>query len=167
VAEEGQRYLIALGSNQRHVRLGAPARVLTAALAALGEGPCRVEATSRIADTAPLGPSRRRFANAAAVVSTDYDPEAMLAHCQAIERRFGRRRRGQGWGPRVLDLDLVLWDGGAWASEGLTIPHPQFRSRDFVLRPAKAISPDWRDPITGWTLRQLHASLTRPRPARN
>jgi 2-amino-4-hydroxy-6-hydroxymethyldihydropteridine diphosphokinase len=59
----------------------------------------------------------------------------------------------------VLDLDIVLWSGGPWASERLVIPHPEFRSRAFVLAPAAAVAPGWRDPVTGRTLRQLNARL--------
>lgn len=124
-----------------------------------------IECVSRIQASAPLGPSRRRYANAAAVLATWLEPEELLAELQRIESRFGRRRGGQRWGARVLDLDIVLWDGGAYAAGGLIVPHCQFRSRDFVLRPSVAIAADWRDPITGLTIRQLFARLTRQRPA--
>uniref|UniRef100_UPI0015771B8A 2-amino-4-hydroxy-6- hydroxymethyldihydropteridine diphosphokinase n=1 Tax=Sphingomonas bacterium TaxID=1895847 RepID=UPI0015771B8A len=78
-------------------------------------------------------------------------------------RAFGRRR-GRRWGARVLDLDIVLWSGGSWRSPGLTIPHPAFRDRRFVLDPMVALAPRWRDPVTGLTIRQLAAQLTRRRP---
>ncbi len=158
-----QRYLIALGSNVRHCRFGAPAKVLLAALAELsGEG-VTVKRMSPIITSAPLGPSRRSYANAAAVVKCRYAPDELLCLLKAIEQRFGRRRGGQRWISRVLDLDIILWRDGAWCSPGLTVPHPAFRERDFVLRPAAAIAPDWRDPVTGLTLRQLLARLTRRR----
>jgi 2-amino-4-hydroxy-6-hydroxymethyldihydropteridine diphosphokinase len=80
---------------------------------------------------------------------------------QSIEARFGRRRRGQRWRARVLDLDIVLWSGGAWASPGLIVPHVAFRERLFVLGPAAKIAGDWRDPVTGLSLRQLLARLKR------
>jgi 2-amino-4-hydroxy-6-hydroxymethyldihydropteridine diphosphokinase len=64
----------------------------------------------------------------------------------------------------VLDLDVVLWSGGAWASSRLTVPHAAFRTRTFVLDPAATIAPDWRDPLTGLTLRQLAVRLRRRRP---
>ena len=67
----------------------------------------------------------------------------MLAALKAIERDFGRRP-GKRWGARVLDLDLVAWSGGTFASRRLTIPHPRLASRDFVLGPLAAIAPDWR-----------------------
>ena len=154
-----QRYLIALGSNIRHHRHGRPEQVLRAACAVLaGEG-IAVERVSPILRSAPVGPSRRQYANAAAIVSTAMAPDGLLGALQAIEARFGRKRRGRRWSARVLDLDIVLWDGGAFASEDLVVPHRLFRQRAFVLRPAVAIAPDWRDPITGLTIRQLHARL--------
>lgn len=156
-----QRYLIVLGGNRRHHRHGAPARVLRAALAALNRDGVKLLAASRVIASAPLGPSRRRYANAAAVVKTKRDPLELLAWLQAIERAFGRRRGGQRWAGRVLDLDVVLWQGGAWASPELTIPHPAFRERMFVLAPAAAIAPRWRDPLTGLSLRQLRFRLDR------
>lgn len=150
-----QRYLIALGSNVRHHRHGPPPAVLRAALAELArEEGLAVEQASPVIATAPLGPSRRRYANAAAILATDLPPDALLRRLKAVERRFGRRP-GRRWAARVLDLDLVLWEGGAWSSPGLTVPHVAFRQRRFVLAPAAAIAPHWRDPLTGRTLRQL------------
>jgi 2-amino-4-hydroxy-6-hydroxymethyldihydropteridine diphosphokinase len=157
-------YLIALGSNVRHVRYGGPRKVLDAALKRLEADGVEVLASAIPVETAPVGPSIRRYANSAAVVATKLDPPALLALCKRIEREFGRRAGGQRWRARVLDLDIVLWDGGFFASKGLTIPHPLFRERAFVLAPAMEVAPDWRDPLTGLSLRQLHARLTRPRP---
>lgn len=160
------RYLIALGSNQRHPRHGPPPKVLTAALAAMaGEG-LVVEAVSPIITSAPIGPSRRRYANAAARIAAPLDPQALLALLRRLETRFGRIRRGQRWGSRTLDLDLILWSGGAWRSKTLTVPHPLYRQRDFVLTPAATVAPEWRDPAHACTIRHLHARLTRPRPIR-
>lgn len=159
-----QRYLIALGSNMRHVCHGPPERVLTAALAALERKGVKVLAAAPVIRSAPLGPSRRRYANGAALIGTKLDPAELLDLLKAVERRFGRTRGGQRWASRVLDLDIVLWSGGAWSSPGLTVPHAAFRQRTFVLVPALAIAPDWRDPLTALSLRQLHARLTRPRP---
>lgn len=153
------RYAIALGSN-RPGRQGPPARMLAAALAALGG----VVAVSPVLHTPPLGPSKRRFANAVALIDSAESPPALLARLKAIERDFGRRP-GQSWGARVIDLDIVLWSEGAWCEPGLTIPHAEFRKRDFVLRPLARIAPDWRDPITRHSVRQLLARLTRPAPA--
>lgn len=158
-----QRYLIALGSNQRHHRHGRPEQVLKAALAALGQGGVKLLAASALIRSDPLGPSRRRYANGAALIKTQLVPDDLLELLQGIEADFGRRRTGQRWAARVLDLDIVLWSGGAWSSSGLTVPHVEFRGRQFVLQPASAIAPFWRDPLTGLSLRQLRSRLTRPR----
>lgn len=159
-----QRYLIALGSNVRHHRYGLPPDVLAEAVAALAESGTTVDAISPTLASAPLGPSRRRYANCAALITTTSSPEDLLVLLKQIERRFGRRGSGARWSARVLDLDIVLWSGGAWCSPGLMIPHPAFRIRDFVLGPGVAIAGGWRDPLSHLTLRQLRARLTRPRP---
>lgn len=161
-----QRYLIALGSNKRHHRHGAPGRVLAAALDALAAQGVAVVAAAPVVQSAPLGPSRRRYANGAALIESDLDPEELLSLLKSTERQFGRRSGGQRWASRVLDLDIVLWSGGAWSSPDLTVPHKSFRQRDFVLRPARALAALWRDPITGLSLNHLHARLTQPRRLR-
>lgn len=161
-----QRYLIALGSNKRHHRHGAPAGVLAAALDALAAQGIAVLAVAPVLQSAPLGPSKRRYANGAALIESDLDPEELLTLLKSTERQFGRRSGGQRWASRVLDLDIVLWSGGAWSSPDLTVPHKSFRQRDFVLRPARALAPLWRDPITGLSLNHLHARLTQPRRLR-
>src|SRR3546814_16361956 len=116
-------YAIGLGSNRRHGRFGDPRRVLLAALAALeSEGIEPVDA-SPIISSAPLGPSRRRYANAVALVASPPDPPAMLIRLKASEAAFGRpidHRRG-AW---KLDPDTHLWSGGAWRADGLPPPHP-------------------------------------------
>ena len=137
--------------------------MLDAALERMTREGVKVVATAPVLLTDPIGPSLRRYANSAAVVEAALDPLDMLALVKRIEREFGRRAGGQRWTSRVLDLDLVLWSGGAYAGPGLTIPHPLFRERAFVLTPAAAIVPRWRDPLSGLTLRQLDARLTRPR----
>lgn len=158
-------YLIALGGNVRHPRHGTPPRVLRAALVALDAEPdIAVEAASAIVASAPLGPSCRRYANAAAIVASTLTPPRLLARFHAIEQRFARRRRGRRWGARTLDLDIVLWSDGAWASPGLTVPHPAFRERAFVLAPALAIARTWRDPLSGHTIAHLAARLRKLRP---
>jgi len=159
-----QRYLIALGSNKRHHRFGPPERVLAAALAALERHSIKVKRAAPVIRSAPLGPSLRRYANSAVLVKCKVEPDELLAELKALERQFGRRSGGQRWGSRVLDLDLVLWSGGAWSSPGLTVPHPAFRERRFVLGPAAQIAGTWRDPMSGLSLRQLKARLTRSRP---
>jgi 2-amino-4-hydroxy-6-hydroxymethyldihydropteridine diphosphokinase len=159
------RYLIALGSNVRHPRHGSPPLLLRAALKALdAEKRIGLAAASRILASAPLGPSHRRYANAAAIIRSKLEPPALLVRLQALEERFGRRRQGRRWGARTLDLDIVLWSEGAWASPSLAIPHPAFREREFVLAPALEIARNWRDPLTGLTIAHLAARLRHRRP---
>lgn len=161
-AQLSSLYLIALGSNRPHHDYGDPRGVVLAAMeecASFGT----VTARSPVIATPAIGAAQRHFANAALVLESELAPTALLAALKRTERDFGRRR-GRRWGDRVLDLDIILWSGGAWGSEGLTIPHPAFRERDFVLAPARLIAPDWRDPVSGLTIAHLHARLTRPRP---
>ncbi len=125
-----------------------------------------VFAQSPIIYSAAIGPSQRIYANAAVVITTSLDPPALLSRLHEMEAYFGRERRGQRWRSRVLDLDIILWSGGIWADDNpaLAIPHPAMRSRGFVLTPAAMIAPNWREPITGLTIRQLQSRFNRPKP---
>lgn len=156
-------YAIGLGSNRRHVRFGDPRRVLMAALAALESDDIEPVDASPIIASAPLGPSRRRYANAVALVASPLSPPEMLDRLQKIEAEFGRRT-GQRWSTRTLDLDILLWSGGAWSEATLTIPHPAMAQRGFVLGPLSAVAPQWRHPIMTRSVRQLSAQLNRPKP---
>jgi 2-amino-4-hydroxy-6-hydroxymethyldihydropteridine diphosphokinase len=158
IASPATTYVIALGSNRRG-RHGAPEREIAAALTALGD----VAARSPTVASAPLGPSNRRYANAVALIETSEDPAALLVRLKQIERRFGRRA-GRRWGSRVIDLDIILWSGGAWTSPGLVVPHAAYRTRGFVLAPLAGLVPAWRDPRTGRTIRQLAQLVDRRRP---
>ncbi len=152
-------YVVALGSNRRG-RHGSPRESIDAALERIGE----VRAVSPIVITAPLGPSIRRFANAAALIETAESPPTLLARLKRIERAMGRRA-GRRWGARVIDIDIVLWSGGVWRSRALSIPHASFAQRRFVLTPLAAIVPDWRDPRSGRTIRQMSSLVDRRRPS--
>ncbi len=156
-------YLIAIGSNRRHVRHGAPAKVVAAAIDALAAQGLDILACAPILATAAVGPAGRGFANSAFMAETDLEPPALLDLLKTTERAFGRRR-GRRWGPRVLDLDIILWSEGSWVEDGLCVPHPGFRTRNFVLDPLHSIAPDWPDPLSGRTVRQLRARLRSPRP---
>ena len=147
-------YAIALGSNRRG-RHGAPAATLRAAAKAIG-----AKKLSRVRLTPALGPAGRGFANAVALVDSALAPPALLAELKRVERSFGRRA-GRRWGPRILDLDIVLWSQGPWAGGGLVVPHPEYRRRRFVLEPLAEIAAGWRDPISGLTPRQLLHRLDR------
>jgi len=156
-------YAIGLGSNRRHVRFGDPRQILMAALAALESDDIEPVDASPIIASAPLGPSRRRYANAVALVASPLNPPEMLRRLQEIESTFGRRT-GQRWSARTLDLDILLWSGGAWSDAALTIPHPAMNARGFVLGPLAAIAPEWRHPIAMRSARQLAVRLNRPKP---
>lgn len=170
-------YAIALGSNRWHGRYGAPAGVVAAAIDALAAQGLRVTARSAIRATPAMGPAGRSFANAAVIVASEIEPLALLDLLKSVERSFGRRG-SKRWGPRVLDLDILLrfpgegrvpgsWPRclGAHLRRGTpAIPHPGLATRDFVLQPLKEIAPAWRHPPTGLTVRQLRARLRRARP---
>ncbi|MFN3621119.1 2-amino-4-hydroxy-6-hydroxymethyldihydropteridine diphosphokinase [Sphingorhabdus sp.] len=158
-------YLVGIGSNQPHPLIGPPCRVVKQAIAALEMEDIDVFAHSATIQSSPMGPSSRRFANAAAVVASELDPPALLTRLHEIESHFGRIRRGQSWRARVLDLDILLWSGGMWAEDSpmLSIPHPGLHSRGFVLTPAAMVAPDWRDPMTGLSIRHLQSRFNRPK----
>ncbi len=160
-----QIYAIALGSNRRHGRHGAPAAVLAAALADLAAHGIEVLAVSPTIGSAPVGPSHRRYANAAALIATSLAPAGLLDRLKATESAFGRRR-SRRWGARVLDLDIIFWSGGAWSGKTLAIPHPRWAERRFVVDPLLAIAADWRDPLSSRTVRHVAARLGRSRADR-
>lgn len=156
-------YAIGLGSNRRHGRFGAPSDVLHGAITAMADAGLSIEARSAIMATPPLGPSARRFANAAILVRTPLDPPALLDVLKDLEVRFGRRR-GRRWGSRVIDLDILLWSGGCWSRKqgrALHIPHREIERRDFVLRPLEQIVPGWRVGRSARTVRQARHRLRR------
>jgi 2-amino-4-hydroxy-6-hydroxymethyldihydropteridine diphosphokinase len=163
MAQATHLYAVAIGSNRRHVRYGRPSGVVEAAIA-------RLDADFTLFDASPIilnkavGGAGRDFANAVALVESRLEPCEMLGAVKTIEREFGRRP-GRRWSARVLDLDLVAWDGNRYHSRTLTIPHPRLDEREFVLGPLAAIAPDWR--IDGKkTPRQLAMRLGKRRPAR-
>jgi 2-amino-4-hydroxy-6-hydroxymethyldihydropteridine diphosphokinase len=150
-------YAIALGSNRRS-RWGSPTATIRAAALEIG-----AEQFSQVHETTALGPAGRSFANAVAIVRSELPPPALLVRLKAVEAEFGRRP-GQRWGPRVIDLDIILWSGGRWRDASLQVPHPFFRVRRFVLEPLAELAPLWRDPVTGLSVHQLRARLDRRRP---
>ena len=140
--------LIALGSNRRHGRHGAPSGVVTAAMMALTEAGLTVLRRSRIRVTAPIGPGGRSYANAVVLAESDLTPVAVVAVLKRIEAAFGRRG-GRRWGDRVLDLDLIAAEqavlpsrlGWRRARVGIIVPHPRLHQRDFVLDPLVEVAP--------------------------
>ena len=158
-----QLYAIAIGSNRPHGRHGRPPAVVAAAIAQLDEAFDLFDASPIMLNRASGG-AGRDFANAVMLVECALEPPALLSALKAIERDFGRRTVRR-WGPRVLDLDIVAWSGGKFASRRLTIPHRRLAERDFVLTPLTFIAPNMRL-IGPLTVRHLAARLARSRPRR-
>jgi len=143
---------LGLGSN-----LGDRRRNLEAALDALRAHPqIAVSAVSAFLETDPVGgpPGQDKFLNAAAEIETDLAPEALLEELKRVERALGRTP-GPRWGPREIDLDILLYGEEVLETEALVIPHPRMRERRFVLAPLAEIAPDARDPVTGLSVRTL------------
>ena len=154
-------YAIAIGSNRPHGTHGRPSGVVEAAIAELDRRFGLFDASPILLNPAHGG-AGRDFANAVALVESMDGPQAMLAELKAIERAFGRRP-GRRWGPRVLDLDILAWDGGTMRSRRLTVPHPALESRPFMLLPLAAIAPAWRI-RDGLTTAHLAHRLAQRRP---
>ncbi|EAT08266.1 2-amino-4-hydroxy-6-hydroxymethyldihydropteridine diphosphokinase [Sphingobium sp. 10 DY56-G10] len=157
-------YALALGSNRQLSARRTPPKLVEEAAALIGAR-MPVIAISPIFDTPPLGPSLRRFANAAMLVETPLPPPALLRMLQAIETQLGRRRHRR-WGARSMDIDIILWSGGTWRERRLTVPHAAFCTRPFVLTPLSLIAPGWRDPRSGLAIRHLSARLKKAKPKR-
>ena len=94
------------------------------------------------------------YLNTAAIGHTRLEPEAVLAICKALEAEAGRERNVR-FGPRPLDVDILLWGDRVSDRPELTLPHPRLRERRFVLEPLADIAPDWRVPPEGSTVREL------------
>ena len=150
---DGIRVAVALGSN-----LGDRERHLRDAIAALRESLTGLTVSS-FYDTAPVGVGEQpRFLNAAATGSTTLPARALLEMLLGIEARLGRTRPHPG-AARTLDLDLILYGDQIIEERDLIVPHPRFRERRFVLEPLAEIAPDWIDPVTKRTIRQLMSGL--------
>jgi len=143
------RVAIALGSNvgDREAHLRYAVDCLAGSLAHIRVSPF-IETEPQHVRPQPL------FLNGALVGDCRLAPRALLDVLLAIERQRGRERPHEG-APRTLDLDLVLFGDQVVEGPGLTVPHPRFRQRRFVLEPLAAIAPEMIDPVTGLTVREL------------
>ena len=142
---------IAIGSN-----LASPLEQVNAAIQALGEIPqSRIVALSSFYRTPPLGPQDQPdYLNAAVALETSLAPEALLDHTQRIELQQGRVRKAERWGPRTLDLDIMLFGDAVINTERLTVPHYDMKNRGFMLWPLFEIAPELAFP-DGETLREV------------
>ncbi|MDV3468647.1 2-amino-4-hydroxy-6-hydroxymethyldihydropteridine diphosphokinase [Stenotrophomonas sp. C3(2023)] len=138
---------IGLGAN-----LGPAQATVSAATAALGrlEGCTLLRASSLYATPAWGNTAQPPFVNAVAKLRTTLAPLSLLQALLALERTFGRvRLPGEHWGPRALDLDLLLYDQQVLALPGLDVPHPHLHERAFVLVPLAELEPDLQIPGHG------------------
>jgi 2-amino-4-hydroxy-6-hydroxymethyldihydropteridine diphosphokinase len=143
------RVAIALGSN-----LGDREGHLRAAVTALTPFVQHIR-VSTFHDTAPVGVvPQPMFLNAALVGETSLSAHDLLERLLAIEQELGRERPFPG-APRTLDLDVILFDNAVIDTASLTVPHPRFRERRFVLEPLAELAPDWKDPVSGRTVEEL------------
>lgn len=153
---------IAIGSN-----LASPLAQVNAALDALRQLPdSEVVAVSSFYRTPPLGPQDQPdYLNAAVALNTQLDAETLLDHTQRIELQQGRERKAERWGPRTLDLDIMLFGNHTIATTRLTVPHYDMHNRGFMLWPLSEIAPTLRFP-DGTTLQARLDALNVPAPAR-
>jgi len=141
---------LALGSN-----IGESQAILEAAIEILAQTPgIFLEAKSNWYRTKAVGPPQPDYLNGCAILQVEISPQKLLETLLGIEQTFGRVRQ-ERWGPRTLDLDLLLYDDLILQTPNLQIPHPRMRERAFVLVPLAEIAPDWVDPVTGCVIKEL------------
>ncbi|EBG1717323.1 2-amino-4-hydroxy-6-hydroxymethyldihydropteridine diphosphokinase [Salmonella enterica] len=152
---------IALGSN-----LASPLEQVNAALKAIADIPdSRIVAVSSFYRTPPLGPQDQPdYLNAAVALDTALAPEELLNYTLRIERQQGRERKAERWGPRTLDIDIMLFGDKIINTERLTVPHYDMKNRGFMLWPLFEVAPELIFP-DGLTLRQQLTLLAVEKPA--
>jgi 2-amino-4-hydroxy-6-hydroxymethyldihydropteridine diphosphokinase len=134
-----QLTILGLGSN-----LGDRADIIAQAIELLGDLPgARILAISEAVDSDPVGyADQPNFLNLCLAISCDLNPDELLARTLEIERQLGRERTAKRNGPRTLDIDLLFYEGGAWDSPTVTLPHPRWSSRGFVVIPLSNLLQD-------------------------
>ncbi|MGC8713384.1 MAG: 2-amino-4-hydroxy-6-hydroxymethyldihydropteridine diphosphokinase [Leptodesmis sp.] len=144
------RSAIALGSN-----LGNSLQTLESAIVSLAHTPeISLQTRSHWYQTKAVGPPQPDYLNGCILLTTSLKPHALLQVLLDIEKQFGRVRR-ERWGPRTLDLDLLLYGDRILHTPNLQIPHPRMTERAFVLVPLAEIAPDWIEPVSGKAIADL------------
>jgi 2-amino-4-hydroxy-6-hydroxymethyldihydropteridine diphosphokinase len=148
------RVFLGLGSNRgdRHHFLNRAAGELKKL------GDTKIVWASSVYETDPYGKTDQdRFLNAVVELETALKPEAMFSACQEIERALGRTTT-ERWGPREIDIDILMYDGVVFENAALQVPHPDLERRKFVLVPLREIAPDLVHPVNGMTIEELAAA---------
>lgn len=147
---------IGLGAN-----VGDREANINRALVELVRAGCALSQVSSIYETAPVGFSDQPdFLNAVAEIETDLGPGELMDALAGIERKIGREETFK-WGPRTIDLDILLYGDRTLAEDNLAIPHPEMSKRAFVLVPLAEIAPNARHPASGLTAREMSAGIGR------
>ncbi len=145
---------IALGGN-----LGNSEQILSAAIGVIGSAAhTAIVARSHFYKTAAVGPPQPDYINACITISTSLSPRDLLHRLLAIENQFGRVRK-EKWGPRSLDLDLLLYGDRIIEAPQLSVPHPWLHERPFVLVPLMDVAAQWPHPVFNKTVEQLFSQL--------
>ncbi|WP_257448806.1 2-amino-4-hydroxy-6-hydroxymethyldihydropteridine diphosphokinase [Archangium lipolyticum] len=146
---------VGLGSNQ-----GDREAQLVSALEALS----RIDAVavlrcSSLFESAPVGPPQPRYLNAVVALECGLPPQRLLCILKQIEKDMGRRLDGPRWGPRPIDLDILLWEGEVVADPNLQVPHLELHKRRFALEPLAELAPEAEHPVLGMSVVELLAQL--------
>lgn len=146
---------VGLGSNQ-----GDREAQLVSALEALS----RIDAVavlrcSSLFESAPVGPPQPRYLNAVVALECGLPPQRLLCILKQIEKDLGRQPGGLRWGPRPIDLDILLWEGEIIADPNLQVPHLELHKRRFALEPLSELAPEAEHPVLGLSVAELLAQL--------
>ncbi|HEX8819131.1 MAG TPA: 2-amino-4-hydroxy-6-hydroxymethyldihydropteridine diphosphokinase [Archangium sp.] len=146
---------VGLGSNQ-----GDREAQLVSALEAMS----RIDAVavlrcSSLFESAPVGPPQPRYLNAVVALECALPPQRLLSILKHIEKDLGRHQGGPRWGPRPIDLDILLWEGEVVADPNLQVPHLELHKRRFALEPLAEVAPHAEHPVLGLTVKELLTQL--------
>lgn len=150
------RIAIGLGSN-----LGNREQSIATAVSRLKEDLLEECLVSSVYESKPWGKlDQPDFFNAVAVGYCDWKPPAIVSFLKSLELELGRLPSKVLYGPRLIDLDLLVWGSQTWNGEGVIVPHPRLTERDFVLLPLSEVWPEWKHPVSGKSARAFLGDAT-------